>query len=136
MTISPAGDAQTPVVALKTAVAQFAAERDWGRFHSPKNLAMAIAIEAAELMELFQWVDSDQVTARLQDAALREHAAGELADVLIYCLTLANALDLDVSASIAAKLEANRHKYPPGSPQVLDPTSTTLARSQLPGAER
>jgi dCTP diphosphatase len=73
---------------------------------------MSIAIEAAELMELFQWTDNDEATTLAGAGPHRERLSEELADVLIYCLTLANALDLDVSTIIKHKLEANGRKYP------------------------
>jgi len=73
---------------------------------------MSIAIEAAELMEVFQWVDNAEATALAQASPHRDRMADELADVLIYCLTLANALELDVSTSITRKMDANGRKYP------------------------
>lgn len=101
------GDETTTVKQLKDMVAAFVAERDWQQFHTPKNLAMSIAIEAAELMELFQWSDE---TARLQEKLvnLRE----ELADVVIYCLAMANSVGFDLSAAVHEKMGINRRKYP------------------------
>lgn len=105
-------DSETPIAALKALVSAFHQERHWGRFHSPKNLAMSIAIEAAELMELFQWVEGEQAAILAGDEPLRGRVAEELADVLIYCLTLAAKLDLDVSTLVADKMDANGRKYP------------------------
>ena len=93
---------------LRQAVAAFVDDREWRPFHSPKNLAMSIAIEAAELMERFQWLSEDQAWAAGGEAGVAE----ELADVLIYCLSLSNALDLDVSAAVLAKLQVNEGRYP------------------------
>ncbi|HSG64509.1 MAG TPA: nucleotide pyrophosphohydrolase [Gammaproteobacteria bacterium] len=96
--------------ALQEALAEFAAERDWGRFHSPKNLAMALAAEAGELLELFQWLtesESEQLDAERRTAV--EH---ELADVLIYLLRLADRLDVDLDGAVARKIEINAAKYP------------------------
>jgi dCTP diphosphatase len=101
-------DDQTTVAMLREAVASFVDAREWRPFHSPKNLAMSIAIEAAELMERFQWLTDDQAWA----AAAGAEVAEELADVLIYCLSLSNALDLDVSAAVLAKLQVNEGRYP------------------------
>ena len=105
-------DQQTTVAQLREEVARFVDERDWRQFHAPKNLAMAIAIEAAELMEHFQWLTVAQ-SRRLQENAQRKHAVGEeLADVLCYVLALANELELDVTQTMRAKMIRNREKYP------------------------
>ena len=101
-------DDQTTVGMLREAVASFVDAREWRPFHSPKNLAMSIAIEAAELMERFQWLTVDQAWAAGDGAGVAE----ELADVLIYCLSLSNALDLDVSTAVLAKLQVNEGRYP------------------------
>jgi dCTP diphosphatase len=101
-------DDRTTVAKLREAVAGFVDAREWRPFHSPKNLVMSIAIEAAELMERFQWLTEDQAWA----TAEKECVAEELADVLIYCLSLSNALDLDVSAAVLAKLQVNEGRYP------------------------
>lgn len=105
-------DARTTVADLRAAVAAFVDARDWRPFHSPKNLAMSIAIEAAEILELFQWLDNDQAWAAGDDPAVRAALAEELADVIIYCLSLSNALDLEISTAVLAKLEANEGRYP------------------------
>jgi NTP pyrophosphatase (non-canonical NTP hydrolase) len=108
-------DSETTIGELRKAIGAFVAERSWERFHAPKNLAMSIAIEAAELMELFQWQDADDGPKgpgpRESDAQL----ADELADVLIYCLALANREDIDLSAAVLAKLGENAERYPVGS---------------------
>jgi len=101
-------DDQTTVGMLREAVASFVDAREWRPFHSPKNLAMSIAIEAAELMERFQWLTEDEAWAAAGGAGVAE----ELADVLIYCLSFSNALDLDISAAVLAKLQVNEGRYP------------------------
>jgi NTP pyrophosphatase (non-canonical NTP hydrolase) len=104
----------TSVADLQAAVARFVDERNWQVYHTPKSLSMSIAIEAAELMEHFQWHGngaSRQVA--LQDD-MHEAVAGELADVLIYCLAFANAASIDVSQAVLAKLESNQQRFPPG----------------------
>ena len=105
-------DAHTTVGALRQAVADFVDARDWQPFHSPKNLSMSIAIEAAELMERFQWLTIEEAWAAVDDPAERAAVADELADIVIYCLSLSNALDLDVSAAVLGKLQTNEHRYP------------------------
>ena len=105
-------DDSTPVSALKEAVARFNAERDWGQFHSPKNLAMALAVEAAELMEHFLWVDNDASRELLKDAKVRQEVEDELADVTGVVLALCNALGLDLSDALRDKLARNALKYP------------------------
>jgi dCTP diphosphatase len=105
-------DEQTTVGELKQAVAAFVAARDWQAFHSPKNLAMSVSIEAAELMECFQWLTNEQSQAAVTDPGMRSAAADELADVLIYCLSLGNALGLDLATAVQAKLETNEARYP------------------------
>jgi dCTP diphosphatase len=109
-----ATDAHTTVAALRQAVAAFVDARDWRPFHTPKNLSMSIAIEAAELMERFQWLTPEEAQAAVSDPHERAAVADELADVLIYGLSLSNALDLDVSSAVLGKLEANEHRYPAG----------------------
>jgi NTP pyrophosphatase (non-canonical NTP hydrolase) len=73
---------------------------------------MSIAIEAAELMERFQWLTTEEAQAAVENPAERAAIADELADILIYCLSLSNALDLDVSSAVLGKLQANEHRYP------------------------
>jgi NTP pyrophosphatase (non-canonical NTP hydrolase) len=105
-------DAQTTIAVLRQAVAAFVDARDWRPFHSPKNLSMSIAIEAAELMERSQWLTTDEALAAVEDPAERAAVAEELADIIIYCLSLSNALDLDISSAVMGKLETNEHRYP------------------------
>ncbi len=96
--------------ALKQQLRTFAADRDWEQFHSPKNLAMALIVEAAELVEHFQWLTESQ--SRSLTAAQREPVAQELADVLIYLVRLADRLDIDLLAAAERKIEINARKYP------------------------
>jgi dCTP diphosphatase len=105
-------DRKTTLADLRQRVAGFIAARRWEQFHDPKNLSAAIAIEAAELMEHFQWLTGEESLAAVQDEAKRAAVAEELADVLIYALSLANALDVDVSAAVLAKLERNEERFP------------------------
>lgn len=110
--MAESNDSNTTVADLKTRVLAFVRERDWEQFHSPKNLSMALAAEAAELMEHFLWATPEQSKAIAADAAKRQKIADELADVVVYALEFANATGLDVAASIEAKMIANGKKYP------------------------
>ena len=95
---------------LQRRVAAFAAARDWDPFHSPKNLAMALSVEASELLEEFQWLTEEQ--SRSLDAERRERVRLEMADVLIYLLRLAGKLDVDLPQAATDKLALNEQKYP------------------------
>jgi NTP pyrophosphatase (non-canonical NTP hydrolase) len=97
---------------LQTTVHDFAAARDWPRFHTPKNLAMALMVEAAELLEIFQWLTPEESQTAAQDPVRRQHLGEEVADVLIYLLQLAGQLHIDVPAAVLDKLRRNAVKYP------------------------
>ena len=105
-------DERTTIAELKQMVAQFVAARQWQTFHTPKNLAMALAIEAAELMEHFQWLEPAEAQAVAGDVSKRAAAGEELADVLCYAMAMATALGLDVSQTMADKMRKNVEKYP------------------------
>lgn len=109
----PMTDGSTTVSQCKALVERFVAERDWHRFHQPKNLVMSIAIEAAELMEHFQWPEGETVGVIRADTERMQGVREELSDVLAYTLSLANALDIDVAAALQAKMVQNARKYPP-----------------------
>ncbi|MGQ0752355.1 MAG: nucleotide pyrophosphohydrolase [Betaproteobacteria bacterium] len=96
--------------ALRARLAEFAAARDWDQFHNPKNLAMAVAGEAGELVEHFQWLTFEQ-SANLPRAT-REEVALECADVLLFLLRLCDKLDIDLAAAAQKKLALNARKYP------------------------
>ena len=89
---------------------EFAAERDWEQFHSPKNLVMALSVEVAEILEHFQWQTQQQ--SRELDAAKRQEVEQELADALIYLVRLADQLDVDLLEAAERKLALNEAKYP------------------------
>ena len=99
-----------PLRDLRDELRAFAAERDWDQFHSPRNLATALAVEAAELLEPFQWLTEAQSRSLPPDtrAAVEE----ELADVLLYLVRLADKLDVDLAAAARAKIVRNGEKYP------------------------
>ena len=105
-------DDLTTVGDLRAAVHSFVERRDWYQYHTPKNLAMSIAIEAAEIMEHFQWLTVDESAAALADPEVHHAVADELADVMIYCLSFANSAKIDVSTAVLAKLEHNESRFP------------------------
>ena len=105
-------DRDTTVAQLKKLMDDFVAARDWHQFHDAKNLSASIAIEAAELMEHFQWVHSDRASDVRDDPVAMAEICEELADVLAFALSFANALDIDVSSTLIAKLAKNEEKYP------------------------
>jgi NTP pyrophosphatase (non-canonical NTP hydrolase) len=100
------------VTALERAVADFARERDWEPFHSPKNLAMALTGEVGELVELFQWLSEEASRKVGHDPATARQVRDELADVLIYLVRLAAVLEVDLDEAVRTKLSANALKYP------------------------
>lgn len=111
-TMASNSDSQTTVAELKTKILSFARERDWEQFHAPKNLAMALAAEAGELMEHFLWETSENSKVIVNDSNKRVKISEELADVIIYALEFANMANLDVAESIERKMALNALKYP------------------------
>jgi NTP pyrophosphatase (non-canonical NTP hydrolase) len=105
-------DSETRISELKEAWGKFVTEREWEQFHSPKNLVMALAAEAAELMEHFLWIDNDASRAVVRDPAVREAVCDEIADVTGVILALCNALGLDLSEVVRRKMAKNELKYP------------------------
>jgi NTP pyrophosphatase (non-canonical NTP hydrolase) len=105
-------DDRTTLADLRRRVAAFIAARNWEQFHTPKNLSASIAIEAAELVEHFQWLTDEQAEAAVQDEKKLAAVADEMADVVIYALSLANALGVDVSEAVLGKLERNEERFP------------------------
>ncbi|HCE92750.1 MAG: nucleotide pyrophosphohydrolase [Burkholderiales bacterium GWA2_64_37] len=100
------------VDALQARLRAFAAERQWQPFHTPKNLAMALMVEAAELIEIFQWMTPEQSLAVRDDPALTEPIADEVADVLLYLLQLADHAGVDLAQAVENKLRKNAVKHP------------------------
>ncbi|HVC92478.1 MAG TPA: nucleotide pyrophosphohydrolase [Pirellulales bacterium] len=105
-------DQQTTLAAVRELVREFVAARDWQQFHTPKNLSMALAIEAAELMEHFQWLTPEQSRAVANQPEKLAEVGEELADVICYALALANELKIDVATALADKMIKNARKYP------------------------
>lgn len=105
-------DLSTTVNDLKEMFRKFVAERDWEQFHSPKNLAMSLAVEAAELMEHFLWMDTAESNASVLESAKLQEVGEEIADIAGHIFCLCNVLNLDLSDVIAAKMSKNALKYP------------------------
>ena len=105
-------DSTTTIAELKRLVDDFVDRRDWHRFHTPKNLAMSMAIEAAELMEHFQWISTEKSRDIAAESGELAEVSDELADVLCYALAMANQLDIDLSTAIRCKMKKNEEKYP------------------------
>ena len=105
-------DRTTSIADLREQVRDFVDQRDWRQFHAPKNLSMALAIEAAELMEHFQWITVDQSRHAGEDEQKGAAIGEELADVFCYVLALANELDIDLSTALRQKMIKNQRKYP------------------------
>ena len=95
---------------IKQRLREFAEARDWDQFHSPKNLASAISVEAAELLEIFQWLSEEN--SRALDSATKDKVEQEIADVFLYLIRLADKLDIDVMAAANRKIAINEAKYP------------------------
>jgi len=104
-------DDTTTVQDLKTVVKDFVEERDWAQFHSPKNLSMALAVEASELMDLFKWKTVEEAQEEMKGKLL-EDATDELADIMIYAIAFANRNRIDVAKAVTDKMEKNKVKYP------------------------
>jgi len=95
---------------IQTLIQNFSQERDWDQFHNPKNLAMALSVETAELVEIFQWLEPQQVLDI--DDAKKEHLKEEVADIAVYLLRICMAYDIDLEDAIVSKMKKNEIKYP------------------------
>lgn len=105
-----ADDGSTTIADLRSEVENFVTERQWEKFHSPKNISMALSVEASELMEHFQWITAEESLALAPEKKVE--VGEELADVFCYLLAIANSLDVDVASTFHRKMELNRRKYP------------------------
>ena len=98
---------------LSRRVASFVDERDWDQFHTPKDVAVSLSIEAAELLEQFQWRTPQEIESLLTDDGYRQAIRDEIADILLYLVIIARRLDVDLVQAALDKLERNRERYPP-----------------------
>jgi NTP pyrophosphatase (non-canonical NTP hydrolase) len=95
---------------IQNIIKDFSKQRDWDQFHNPKNLAMALSVETAELVEIFQWLNPEQVLNI--DDAKKEHLKEEVADIAVYLLRICMAYDIDLEEAILSKMKKNEKKYP------------------------
>ena len=100
-----------PMLEVMTRLRQFVADRDWSQFHTPKNLAMAIAGEAGELAAEFQWLTPDESESAAKQGDLRDRVSGEIADVAIYVYLLADRLEVDLAQAMLAKTQTNEERF-------------------------
>jgi len=105
-------DKDNTINSLKNIVQKFVDEREWSQFHNAKNLSMALAIEASELMDIFKWDTSKSCEQKMSNKELREDAIDELADIIIYAIAFANKNNIDISEAVSKKMIKNRIKYP------------------------
>jgi NTP pyrophosphatase (non-canonical NTP hydrolase) len=106
-------DQTETVGGLRELMRGFVRERAWEKYHTPRNLAASVSVEAGELLELFQWLTPEEAAHKSkEDQEFRQAVGEELADVLMYLMSLANALDLDVASTVHDKMRKNRLKYP------------------------
>lgn len=105
-------DEKTTIAQVIKKLEAFSKERNWKKYHNPKDLAISISIEAGELLEIFQWLTDDEIIEILKDSKKFHKIESELADVFAYPFTLANRLNIDVSKAILGKINENKKKYP------------------------
>ena len=105
-------DEETTIEELKKLVAKFRDERNWKKYHNPKDLAVSISIEAAELLEKFQWKSNEETEEMLKNKEKLEKISEELADIIDYCLSFSDVTGIDISGVVKKKIEENKKKYP------------------------
>jgi NTP pyrophosphatase (non-canonical NTP hydrolase) len=105
-------DRHLDVAQLQRRLAEFAAARNWGQYHTPKNLVSALSVEASELVEIFQWLTPEESTRVMTDPDTAHRVRDEIADVLAYLLQLCEVLDVDALAALDAKIDRNEKRFP------------------------
>ncbi|MEU9759858.1 nucleotide pyrophosphohydrolase [Streptomyces sp. NPDC047985] len=109
------------VRALQRRLAAFAAARDWERYHTPKNLAIALSVEASELMEIFQWLTPEESARVMESPGTAHRVADEVADVLAYLLQLCEVLGVDALTALSEKIDRNEIRFPiPECPEAAE----------------
>ena len=108
----PENDRNTSLEELKGSVELFNRERDWVRYHNPRDLAASVSIESAELLEIFQWKNDEELAGVGQDPEVRERVKDEVADVAIYLFAMCTRMDIDLSTAIREKLKRNEKRFP------------------------
>ncbi|NBM17634.1 nucleotide pyrophosphohydrolase [Streptomyces sp. GC420] len=116
--MAPAGTGGLDVAGLQRRLAEFAAAREWEPYHTPKNLAVALSVEAAELMEIFQWLTPEQSARVMEDEESAHRVKDEVADVLAYLLQFCEVLGIDALAALSAKIDRNESRFPAKKGQV------------------
>lgn len=114
-------DENTTIKDLKLMIREFVQKRDWQKFHTPRNLAESISIESAELLEIFQWFLKEDSSKIKQDPTRQERIRDELADILIYSLSLSNVMEIDITETIKGKLTKNENRYPVSKFKGINP---------------
>jgi NTP pyrophosphatase (non-canonical NTP hydrolase) len=105
-------DRQFQLGKLQNHLREFAKDREWDQFHTPKNLSMALAVEASELMELFQWLKPEESISIMNDNETAQKVRDEIADIVVYTSRIADILEIDLEEAVWTKMEANAAKYP------------------------
>jgi len=105
-------DDKTTIEEVKKLIVKFRDERDWKKYHKPKDLAASISIEAAELLEHFQWKTDEEINEMLKDKKKFNDISEELADIIDYCLSFSDVMNIDISEALKKKIEENKKKYP------------------------
>ena len=100
---------------IQSRLKEFASERDWDQYHSPKNLSMALSVEASELMEIFQWVGAEESRKVVEHPDKLVQVEAEIADICIYAIRLAGVIGIDLETAIDQKIDQNIEKYPPSA---------------------
>ena len=100
---------------IQARLEEFASERDWDQYHSPKNLSMALSVEASELMEIFQWVGAEESRKVVDHPDKLGQVEAEIADICIYAIRLAGVIGIDLETAIDQKIDQNIEKYPPSA---------------------
>jgi NTP pyrophosphatase (non-canonical NTP hydrolase) len=117
---TPAAEPELTVEALQQRLRDFAAARKWQPYHTPKNLAAALSVEASELLEIFQWLTPDQAAEVMSHPKRAHQVEDEVADVFAYLLQFCGVLGVDPLTALAAKIERNELRFPAAEPQPLD----------------
>jgi NTP pyrophosphatase (non-canonical NTP hydrolase) len=104
------------VAGLQRRLVEFAAARDWERYHTPKNLVAALSVEASELLEIFQWLTPEQSARVMEEPESAHRVADEVADVLAYLLQFCEVLGIDALEALSAKIDRNEVRFPPKAP--------------------
>ena len=100
------------ITRLQKLQSEFSSKRNWDKYHSPKNLSMALSVEASELVEIFQWLNDRDIESKMNDADFTESVGEEIADIFLYLLRLSEKMNINIEAAVISKIEKNKIKYP------------------------